>query len=166
MQIIAQPSSQNAFAGANVVFSVSVSGNPPWSYQWLKNGTPLNDGGHISGAHARVLTLSNVSTNDSAIYSVRVSNGANSVLSENATLGVIVSAPQIITPPANQTQLVGGTAVFSVNAVGSLPLSYQWWENGMLLADGGQISGSSTSCLLYTSPSPRDRQKSRMPSSA
>ena len=26
--------------------------------------------------------------------------------------------------------------------------------------------GSITSCLLYTSPSPRDRQKSRMPSSA
>ena len=28
------------------------------------------------------------------------------------------------------------------------------------------FSGFSTSCLLYTSPSPRDRQKSRMPSSA
>ena len=27
-------------------------------------------------------------------------------------------------------------------------------------------SGASHSCLLYTSPSPRDRQKSRMPSSA
>ena len=27
-------------------------------------------------------------------------------------------------------------------------------------------TGSTTSCLLYTSPSPRDRQKSRMPSSA
>ena len=27
-------------------------------------------------------------------------------------------------------------------------------------------SGSSMTCLLYTSPSPRDRQKSRMPSSA
>ena len=26
--------------------------------------------------------------------------------------------------------------------------------------------GKSTFCLLYTSPSPRDRQKSRMPSSA
>ena len=26
--------------------------------------------------------------------------------------------------------------------------------------------GKSVSCLLYTSPSPRDRQKSRMPSSA
>ena len=28
------------------------------------------------------------------------------------------------------------------------------------------IMGLSGSCLLYTSPSPRDRQKSRMPSSA
>ena len=27
-------------------------------------------------------------------------------------------------------------------------------------------SGQSSICLLYTSPSPRDRQKSRMPSSA
>ena len=27
-------------------------------------------------------------------------------------------------------------------------------------------SGSTNACLLYTSPSPRDRQKSRMPSSA
>ena len=28
------------------------------------------------------------------------------------------------------------------------------------------LVGSVTTCLLYTSPSPRDRQKSRMPSSA
>ena len=28
------------------------------------------------------------------------------------------------------------------------------------------ISGSTTICLLYTSPSPRDRTRSRMPSSA
>ena len=34
---------------------------------------------------------------------------------------------------------------------------------------GGQIQGATgelSDCLLYTSPSPRDRQKSRMPSSA
>ena len=42
------------------------------------------------------------------------------------------------------------------------------------IADGGQIQTSAYRaikngikiCLLYTSPSPRDRQKSRMPSSA
>ena len=31
---------------------------------------------------------------------------------------------------------------------------------------GQTLNTSSLSCLLYTSPSPRDRQKSRMPSSA
>ena len=31
---------------------------------------------------------------------------------------------------------------------------------------GGGERGPSGACLLYTSPSPRDRQKSRMPSSA
>ena len=34
--------------------------------------------------------------------------------------------------------------------------------NGVL----AEIAGPNTLCLLYTSPSPRDRQKSRMPSSA
>ena len=33
----------------------------------------------------------------------------------------------------------------------------------LLVADDAVMS---TNCLLYTSPSPRDRQKSRMPSSA
>ena len=40
------------------------------------------------------------------------------------------------------------------------------WE---LMLDTKNIVGEftwNTSCLLYTSPSPRDRQKSRMPSSA
>ena len=31
---------------------------------------------------------------------------------------------------------------------------------------GNLVKGTGQGCLLYTSPSPRDRQKSRMPSSA
>ena len=34
------------------------------------------------------------------------------------------------------------------------------------LSDPAMTSATSAICLLYTSPSPRDRQKSRMPSSA
>ena len=30
----------------------------------------------------------------------------------------------------------------------------------------GEIAGTTGTCLLYTSPSPRDRTRSRMPSSA
>ena len=37
---------------------------------------------------------------------------------------------------------------------------------GVVAAQTGTGSGRRSVCLLYTSPSPRDRQKSRMPSSA
>ena len=40
------------------------------------------------------------------------------------------------------------------------------WVNRLELRNPGIIFGLSKYCLLYTSPSPRDRQKSRMPSSA
>ena len=46
--------------------------------------------------------------------------------------------------------------------------SLTWSMNGVV-GDGGRITDRTRAyivCLLYTSPSPRDRQKSRMPSSA
>ena len=39
-------------------------------------------------------------------------------------------------------------------------------KRGYSAADVVRLRGSMPICLLYTSPSPRDRQKSRMPSSA
>ena len=37
---------------------------------------------------------------------------------------------------------------------------------GLIVEEVGRGDSSARTCLLYTSPSPRDRQKSRMPSSA
>jgi len=147
VQISTQPADQDAFVGADVVFSVAVIGNPPLFYQWKEDGTNLTDGAGISGSTTRVLTLLNVTTANSGFYSVMVSNDVNSVLSRDAALGVITVPPQITVQPASQTLLVGGTAVFSVTAIGDLPLFYQWQENGTNLTDGGQISGSATSTL-------------------
>ena len=42
-----------------------------------------------------------------------------------------------------------------------------WWQSGGVEIGFGQhIDGLAVICLLYTSPSPRDRTRSRMPSSA
>ena len=51
----------------------------------------------------------------------------------------------------------------SVGGTGTLELSSLDGSDGFVI---NGIDGSDLSCLLYTSPSPRDRQKSRMPSSA
>ena len=40
-----------------------------------------------------------------------------------------------------------------------------YWSTALALAELA-LSGCTTSCLLYTSPSPRDKRQSRMPSSA
>ena len=45
-------------------------------------------------------------------------------------------------------------------------LSYGWFTVGKASLDIDDNFHSYKNCLLYTSPSPRDRQKSRMPSSA
>ena len=39
-------------------------------------------------------------------------------------------------------------------------------NSGWVVEGGSSQTGNDNACLLYTSPSPRDRQKSRMPSSA
>src|SRR5271154_2816183 len=53
-------------------------------------------------------------------------------------------APSIITQPANQAVTAGQTAIFSVSASGTAPLSYQWNKNEMA------ISGATYSS--YTTP--------------
>ena len=50
--------------------------------------------------------------------------------------------PSITVQPASQTVQVGQTATFTVVATGSLPLSYQWQENGANIP--GAISSSYT----------------------
>jgi uncharacterized repeat protein (TIGR03803 family) len=151
LQITGQPAGQTAFPGGNAVFSVAVTGNPPFFYQWQQDGTNLTDGGNISGSMTRVLTLSDVSLSEAAVYSVTVSNATGSaVASEGAILEVIVSPPQIVTPPASQTASVGGSAVFTVNALGDLPLSYQWQSNQINLTNGTGVSGVTNSSLTLS----------------
>ena len=48
--------------------------------------------------------------------------------------------PVIVTPPANQSVPVGGTANFNVTASGTAPLSYSWRDNGTALPAGTNSS--------------------------
>ncbi len=148
LQITQQPRTQQAFVGDAVTFSVATFGSLPVGYQWRKNGQPLSDGGTIAGSQARTLALTNIAVTDAALYSVVVSNSYGSVTSSAAALQIIVSPPFIVSGPEDQTVLAGGTAVFSVDAEGDAPLSYQWQKNGTNIVDAGGISGSSSDTLV------------------
>jgi len=132
--ITSQPASQTVLAGANVTFTVGVSGATPLSYQWRFNGT------NISGASASSYTTNNVQIASAGSYSVVVTNAYGSTNSANAVL--TVHAPPVITAqPVNATTGLNMTVTFSVTATGTTPLSYQWQGNG------ASLSGATNSAL-------------------
>ncbi|MDP3071866.1 MAG: immunoglobulin domain-containing protein [Opitutaceae bacterium] len=135
-----QPSSpQTALTGGSVSFGVAASGVPTPTYQWKKNGS------NLTGATASTLVLTSLTPNDSASYTVIVSNVAGSVTSSSAVLTVNDPTPST-PPPANvapvftvnlaaaESVAAGGTVVFSVGASGTPAPSYQWQKNGIAIA--------------------------------
>jgi GH25 family lysozyme M1 (1,4-beta-N-acetylmuramidase) len=125
--ISTQPQDQTVAAGADATFTVAATGTAPLSYQWLFNGSG------IPGATDTSFTRTNAQYADQGLYSVAVLNVVGVAFSSNAML--TVNAPPAITrQPANLTVLPGATAYFSVQAAGSLPLTYQWQFDGTNLA--------------------------------
>lgn len=121
-----QPASVTVTAGQPATFSVVASGTAPISYQWRKNTA------NIAGATASSYTTAATTTADSGSkFDVVVKNSAGSITSSQATLTVNAAsaAPTITTQPANQTVTAGQTAMFSIAASGTAPLSYQWRKN-------------------------------------
>ncbi len=60
------------------------------------------------------------------------------------------AAPVIIVQPANQTLQPGGSTSFSVQAIGSAPLSFLWYKDGAPLIANGRISGVTNATLSIT----------------
>src|SRR5207253_11274311 len=87
-------------------------------------------------------------------YSCTVTGGVGTATSDSATL--TVRDPAITAQPASRTNLAGTTATFTVTAVGTPALSYQWKKNGSHLSDGGNVSGVGTTGPTLTSVSAAD----------
>ena len=128
--ITVQPMSQESAVGLSATFSVTATGTPAPSYQWLKNSIP------IIGANGASLTLAGLTLADAANYGVNVTNTFGTVTSAAATLNVnaLASAPVIAAVPSSLTVSTGSTAVLSVTASGSPAPTYQWRRNGEALA--------------------------------
>ncbi len=87
--ITTQPVPVVTCEGTTAIFSVVAAGEC-LSYQWLKNGSDLVDGGRVSGATTDTLTIVNVDATDVAAYRVRVSSSCSStsVLSTEVSLNL------------------------------------------------------------------------------
>ena len=148
LQITGQPVDEVADLGGAALFQVATLGAAPVTYQWLKDGTNLSNGAGVTGATARVLAISNAVPSSAGIYAIVVSNSFGAVTSSPALLQVLVSTPIISQQPLDQIVLDGGTALFSVQAFGDFPLSYQWLVNGQPLTNNSRVEGATNDTLI------------------
>ncbi|MFN0011579.1 MAG: immunoglobulin domain-containing protein [Phycisphaerales bacterium] len=147
-----QPFGGTFGAGSITVFSVGASGTGPITYQWFK-GTPpmgvaLMDGGNISGSQSTTLEIDPLVAGDAGTYYCVVSNGNGSVTTQTASL-IVLDPPNITVEPtdANVVRGSGNSAVFTLTAVGSPTLLYEWMRDGTPLMNGGRVSGADTATL-------------------
>ena len=91
-EIIDQPSNQMVSEGATATFTVQDNFTNS-DFQWRKDGVPLSDGGHISGADTQTLVLSNVTQDDFGVYDVLVSNPCGAAGSNPVALSVQSGGP-------------------------------------------------------------------------
>ncbi|MGP8197908.1 MAG: immunoglobulin domain-containing protein [Limisphaerales bacterium] len=117
-----QPQSMVVNAHDTASFSVTAYGSLALSYQWLLNGT------NIPWATSNILTITNVSQTNLGTYVVVVTDDSGQVTSSNAVLSMY---PFIATPFTGAVAYWGQSSTLSIQAWGSGPLAYQWYQNGV-----------------------------------
>ena len=90
---VTHPAPQTVDAGANVTITTVVTGGPPLTYRWRRNGVVLNNGGNISGATTPTLQISGALTSQAGTYSLLASNRVGTATSSNAVLSVTPVLP-------------------------------------------------------------------------
>jgi hypothetical protein len=127
-----QPQPGTYYSGNPLTLSVVASG-VDLQYQWYKDSTPLSDDGlNISGSATSALTISSLDATNGGSYSVTVTDAYGNQASTVPALESIITTA---TPPFFPTNVVAlnvtnnlfTTASISDGALGTGPLSYQWY---------------------------------------
>ena len=118
---------QTGFVGQTITLNGSASRNAT-TYAWRIAGRPT---GSVAGL-TNAATATPVFVPDMAgvfTFELIVHNGPIASVADMVSVTVSGQPPTITTGPSSQTLVVGSTAVFSVTASSTLPLSYQWYFN-------------------------------------
>jgi hypothetical protein len=140
--IATQPKGVTNGAGVNFTLSVVTTGTDPRAYQWSSNSVSILD-----ATNSSYLVVNPQTNNTGDSYTVNISNSVGATNSAAAVLTITNRAPLILVQPVSLAANPGDSVALSVGAQGQNPLGFQWLKDGVVLSDGGTISGSTSSNL-------------------
>lgn len=156
-RVATHPASRPISEGQTTTFVVAVSGATPMTFQWLKDGQPIAEGGRFSGTATASLTLTGATLADAGTYTVEITNSLGTDVSDPAALTVNAAvAPAITTGPVNRTVAEGEATSFTVVHSGTAPFTYQWTRDGTPLTDGTRYTGTAEATLNVLAAAPAE----------
>ncbi len=138
-------------------FTVTAVGPGILTYKWRKNGNDLVEGGHYSGVSTAKLVISTASGADEATYDVIVSNNYGSSAPSTGAFLTVKRPATVTQPPAAVKVKQGETVQLTAQVDGSATIAYTWKKDGVVVTDGGRISGATTPTLTITGGLVSDR---------
>ncbi len=140
------PSALRQCSGDTLVLSVFAEppiGETGLEYQWYKDGSPLTDGGRVSGSRTNTLRIADVVPTDAGLYTVVVTTIPSRATEEAQTQVDIAQAVQITQQPSAQEVCAGTQLTLSVQATGTID-GYQWYHNGSLVPGATEATYTTT----------------------
>ncbi len=135
------PAGATLCSGENIQLMVTATGAVPVSYQWQFNAID------IPGANSSTLTLNGLITSNSGAYTCIITPASCGSATSTPAVLTVNPAVDISIHPATTSVCQGTTAIFSVTATGTAPLTYQWKYNNTPISNGGRISGATSNEL-------------------
>ncbi len=145
----AQPESSTTYNGESLSLSATTSSNLTVTYQWYKDGEPLD------GETSATLLFSNPTEETAGDYHVVATSEIGSTQSATASVSILPlpEVPVFMEEPLGDIVSTGGQVVLTARAIASSNVSYQWFKDETLLA------GAQTSVLTINNAGSEDDGK-------
>jgi hypothetical protein len=122
--IIQQPVGQTVPIGGTASFSIRVRASLPVNFQWRRAGIPFTN--FLLFDTNCTLVIPNVQASHAGNYTCVVSNAAINPGVQSSPPAALLIPPFITLQPTNVTANPGDNVSFVAQAIGSIPLTYQW----------------------------------------
>ncbi len=154
-----QPQSQIRIVGGAATLAAGVGGTMPINYRWFFNGSPLTDGGRISGSASPSLGIAGLLTNDTGNYVLVATNAYARATSAVARLDVRLSAAGTVRyvnlnnpGPAPPFDTWSNAATNIQDAIDAANPGEQILATNGVYSYGNRVTSATTNCVAAVIP--------------